>query len=32
RCPLADESCVEEPPLQEIKEGRFVACWKVKDL
>nr|WP_244262284.1 ABC transporter ATP-binding protein [Thermoanaerobacter wiegelii] len=32
RCPIADESCVEEPPLQEIKEGRFVACWKVKDL
>ncbi|ADD01632.1 oligopeptide/dipeptide ABC transporter, ATPase subunit [Thermoanaerobacter italicus Ab9] len=32
RCPIADESCLKEPPLQEINKGRFVACWKVKDL
>lgn len=32
RCPFADESCLEEPPLKEINKGRFVACWKVKDL
>lgn len=32
RCPLADENCLEEPPLKEINKGRYVACWKVKDL
>ena len=30
RCPIADEKCMsEEPPLDEIKPGHSVRCWKV---
>jgi peptide/nickel transport system ATP-binding protein len=29
RCPLADEGCLEQPPLIEIEPGHQVACWKV---
>ncbi|MGB9759963.1 MAG: ABC transporter ATP-binding protein [Thermoproteota archaeon] len=32
RCPFAMEKCKsEEPPLWEIKPGRFVACWLYKN-
>jgi peptide/nickel transport system ATP-binding protein len=29
RCPLADEECLELPPLVELEPGHQVACWKV---
>jgi peptide/nickel transport system ATP-binding protein len=29
RCPLADQVCLEQPPLIEIEPGHQVACWKV---
>jgi len=27
RCPWASEACLEEPPLEEVSEGHWVACW-----
>ena len=27
RCPLAQERCKEVPPLEEVEDGRFVACF-----
>jgi peptide/nickel transport system ATP-binding protein len=29
RCPLADDTCLAEPPFTEIEPGHSVACWKV---
>ena len=28
RCPLAGDICRRDPPLEEIADGHFVACWK----
>jgi len=28
RCPLADEKCDEEPPMLQIHENHWVACWR----
>ena len=28
RCPLADDTCLAEPPFAEIEPGHSVACWK----
>jgi oligopeptide/dipeptide ABC transporter ATP-binding protein len=29
RCPLADEGCAQaQPPLAEVAQNHFVACWK----
>ena len=28
RCPIAGNKCLDEPPLIEIEEDHFVACWK----
>ncbi len=28
RCPEAFDQCAQEPPLQEIEPGHFVACWR----
>ena len=30
RCPLADEQCLELPPLVEVAPDHQVACWKVR--
>jgi len=30
RCPLAGDMCRRDPPLEEIAEGHFVACWKAR--
>ena len=30
RCPLAGDICRRDPPLEEIAEGHFVACWKAR--
>jgi peptide/nickel transport system ATP-binding protein len=27
RCPARYEKCVEEPPLKDMQDGRFVKCW-----
>lgn len=33
RCPYATDKCVaEEPPLQEVAEGRYSACWHWEQL
>jgi peptide/nickel transport system ATP-binding protein len=29
RCPFAFDKCAETPPFEEVKPGRYVACWKV---
>ena len=29
RCPLRDRECMENPPLREVRPGRFVACRKM---
>jgi peptide/nickel transport system ATP-binding protein len=29
RCPLADDGCLQLPPLREVAAGHQVACWKV---
>jgi peptide/nickel transport system ATP-binding protein len=28
RCPLATDTCLEEPPFVEVEREHFVACWK----
>jgi len=28
RCPFAFDKCAENPPLQEVRPGHHVACWK----
>ena len=29
RCPFAFDKCAESPPVQEVRPGHFVSCWKV---
>ena len=31
RCPFARDRCAESPPLEQVTNGRQVACWKVKE-
>ncbi|BAN90351.1 ABC transporter ATP-binding protein [Aeropyrum camini SY1 = JCM 12091] len=32
RCPLAVDKCLEEPPLEEVEKGHWVACWRPGEL
>ncbi len=29
RCPLAFDKCYEEPPLKEVENGHWAACWRI---